>query len=185
MIAFLFFFHGLHEKFIRSASVAFRLYPTSRFSTIFPWLSWLPSTVVTMEIHNSFECCSTLLDGTWWFFVEIFSSSGEKERKREIFAWFLLRRTNTSPTRTPMLETRICVRPCDAYGSLICTTNIFIADQPVRVNTLVKKRTVIDYSFLFVLDICIVSFSLEREGKKRMTFKITIYNTIVKVNLKS
>lgn len=84
-----------------------------------------------------------------------------------------------------MLETRICVRPCDAYGSLICTTNIFIADQPVRVNTLVKKRTVIDYSFLFVLDICIVSFSLEREGKKRMTFKITIYNTIVKVNLKS
>ena len=83
MIAFLFFFHGLHEKFIRSASVAFRLYPTSRFSTIFPWLSWLPSTVVTMEIHNSFECCSTLLDGTWWFFVEIFSSSGEKERKRE------------------------------------------------------------------------------------------------------
>lgn len=169
MIAFLFFFHGLHEKFIRSASVAFRLYPTSRFSTIFPWLSWLPSTVVTMEIHNSFECCSTLLDGTWWFFVEIFSSSGEKERKREIFAWFLLRRTNTSPTRTPMLETRICVRPCDAYGSLICTTNIFIADQPVRVNTLVKKRWQTNgYRLFLPLHIGYLHcFVLSWEGRKK------------------
>lgn len=150
-------------------SATFRFYPTSRFSRIFPWSSWLPFRLLFLPLGWNLAI----------FRRDILRT--ERERSSCDSSVEQISSHAYAHARPGSCQAMRRIRVANLYDKH------FHRGQPVRVNTLVKKRWQTNGYRLFLpfeigyLHCFVLVDSLLLGGRKRMTFKIIIYNTSPKL----
>lgn len=156
---------SLHQKFIQPPFVSIQRLDFQEYSH---------------DRHGyHFDCYSSLLDGTWRFFVEIFYE--QRERSSCDSSVEQISSHAYAHARPGSCQAMRRIRVANLYDKH------FHRGQPVRVNTLVKKRWQTNGYRLFLpfeigyLHCFVLVDSLLLGRRKRMTFKIIIYHTSPKL----